>query len=776
MGQQEHSTEFSRRRPVSMALTLGVILALLFGAACESNPKQASLAFAASGRRYMTQKEYGQAAVQFRNALQQNPSNWQARYELAQAESLLHDWPASYRDLNAVIKVQPSFVPALLDLAQIELMGGRADLARLEIDEALKLKPGNFRAEVLEMKFDLNTKKFQAARKQCGLLRSRKPKDASVYGMCGLGDLGLKDLSAAGNDFRHALALDPSSASETRNLTNVLQLEGHPKQAETLLTGAAQKYPNSLEMQLVLADYYVRHSEIQDADSLLSGLSQHRPAFPKLASTLGDFWMSHNELTRAIADYQMAEASHPDPAIERNLASAYLTLRQVPAAERYTQIILKRDPQSLDGQALEGALDYLKGNYSQSSQLLHGVLKDNPDSLVAKFYLGMTYFATGQLDRAKGAFTDCIRMNDKFLQAYVKLGQIALEQGDWRLGAAYAQRVYQVNPTSSDAYLLLAQADLMHNNLAQAGRVIEAVEKIPSAPVQVHQVAARYDILKRDFKAANKEFQLATSESPNALPIIRLYVAQLVAAGQTPRAITSLQSWMAKTKPTPEASDLLAGLYLDAGELDQAEATARQALTQNPQMAAAHDVLGQVFERRHQPGQAAAEYSASIRLDPHQVQAYLLAGSLSMSQGDYSQAQTEYQSALNEAPTSDSAKLGLAEALGARGTDLDQALGIAQGLKSRYPNGPRVADALGWIYHQKGFQPLALPQLEQAAQALPDDPTIQFHFGMTLMAAGHKLRGHEVLSRALKLGLLPSDQSIAERALGMASTAQAKTR
>jgi predicted Zn-dependent protease len=758
------------------ALALIVFPALLAGVACSSNPRAAARGFARSGQRYMKQKKFSDAAIQFRNALQQVPTDWQVRYQLSEAEAQLGDWPASYRDLNAVLSAQPSFVPAILDLAQIDLMGGQTRLAQKEVDRALRSQPDDARAELLEMKVELAAKRFDAASKQCVLLRSRQPKSASVDGMCGLGDLGLRNLPAAEGDFRQALALDPGSASETRDLANVLQLENHPKQAERLLTQSARRYPNSLNMQLVLADFYVRQNQLSEADALLSGLFRHTPAFPGLAATLGDFWMNHNELTRAIADYQMAEASHPDPGVERNLASAYLTLRQIPNAERYTQLVLKSDPQSVDGRALEGALDYLKGNYAQASQELHKVVKDDPDSLLAKYYLGMTYFATGQLDRAKVAFNDCIGMNQDFLQAYSKLGEIALEQGDWRLGAAYARRVNQVNPSSFDAYLLMAQADILHNNMAQAGHLIAAAEKIPAAPPEIHQVAARYDILTGNFAAADKELSLATSGSPDPFPVIRWYDQQLASAGQYARAIAILRKEMPKIGPNASASVLLAELEFGAGNTGQAEAAARQALRQDSRLASAHDVLGEVFESRRQPAEAATEFATSIRLAPNQISAYLLEGQLLLNSGEYAQAQNVYDAARKQFPNSDPVALGLARTLAARGTDLDRALGIAQGLKTRFPENAEVADTLGWIYHEKGFESLALPQLELAARGLSNDATVQFHLGMTLIASGRKITGRAALNRALKLGLEGPDARAAKRALSAAPGAIAQTR
>lgn len=776
MGQEKNDSGRSGNGvPVRRILGLAVALALLAGAACSSNPRAAARAFTTSGKRYLAQKKYSQASIQFRNALQREPKNWDVRFLLAVSEFRLGDLPAYYRDLRAVIAAEPSFAPARLDMAALDIEGDQTLLAQQEINSVLAKDPGNERASLLQMKLDLTSKHYHAAAKQCALLRRRMPGNGSVDGMCGLGDLGLHELPAAEKAFRQALALQPGSASDTRDVANVLVLQGHVRQAEALLTGAARKYPNSLGMQLVLADFYVRHGHVDRAAALFAGLSRHQSAFPHLDETLGSFWMGHDELTRAVADFRKAETAHPQGKTEANLASAYLTLRQISEAERYTDAVLRRHPHSSAGEALQGALSYMNGDYTQAEQQLQGALKNNPQSLLAKFYLGMTYLAEGELDRARGAFTNCIGMNDKFLQAYVKLGQIALESGDWRLGAAYARRVDQVSPGSPDAFLLLAQAEMMHHDLPQAGRVIEAAERLPSAPPQVHQLAARYDILEHKFTAADKQFHLALAGTGNGFPMIRWYVGQLATAGQSRRAIADLQNWMAKTSRTPRALALLAELDLANGRTDQAESAAQQAIAGNPRLASAHIAMGEVLERRQQTARAIGEYTSAIRMDPHQTQGYLLAANLFMHQSHYRRAQNEYQAILGQFPDSDPAKLGLANSLADRGAHLNRALSLAQGLKSHFPHDPRVADALGWVYHQKGFQTLALSQLESAERALPHDATIEFHLGMTLDADGQKGKGRLLLARALKGGLAPENEAAARRTLGISSIAQAKS-
>jgi len=754
-----------RQRRSAIVFPIALLALACTCAGCQSDPQAAASAYVASGKTYIAQKKFSAAAIQFRNALQHEPKDWQARYELAGVENQLHEWRESYQDLKEVVNEQPSFVPARLDLAELYIAADQSDLAQHQIDRVRQLSPNNVRAEIAQMKLDLTKGTLDQAAKQCDTLRRLAPGKDQAYALCGLAEIGQKQYPAAEQDYRHALALGPGRTENYQNLSNVLDLEGKTAQAEALLTTGIQEHPQSLGLELCLADLYLRHGRIEDVDQLFKALDARQSRFPNLHVALGNFWLWRNELSRAIVEYRAAEASHPSELVEKNLASAYLTLHQISNAEKFTATVLRRDPQSDDAHALEGALDYLKGDYAQASRSLQAARKDNPNSLLSNFYLGMTWLATGQLDRAKLAFNNCIQENDKFVEAYARLGQIALESNDWRLGAAYAKKVLSINPGSVNGYLLLAQADMMEGNLQSAGQVIAAAEKTPQLPQSLQQVAIRYDILRKNFGRADQQFTQMVSVASQPFPLVAWYAGQLASAGEASLAVRKVRAWMVRSPQDPDANELLAQLYFIEGNFGQAESSIRISLASDPKHATARDLLGEILQKRGETAEAAQKYDAAIQADPAAIESYLLAGELRMQTGQYAQAEPYFKSARTQAPDSDAARLALVRCWAAQDTHLDQSLGLAQDLKAKFPQNPSVADALGWIYHERGVNSLALPELEMAAQARPRDSAFQFHLGMALIGQKDKSRARQALDLALKLGLPPNEQAAARRAL-----------
>src|SRR5215469_12468565 len=91
---------------INTAIVLS-ISALLLGA-CSKDPQKAKAKYLAAAQKYMQQKQYGDATVEFRNAIRLDPVSADTYYQLAQAELALQDWSGAYGDLQKAIELDPA--------------------------------------------------------------------------------------------------------------------------------------------------------------------------------------------------------------------------------------------------------------------------------------------------------------------------------------------------------------------------------------------------------------------------------------------------------------------------------------------------------------------------------------------------------------------------------------------------------------------------------------------------------------------------------------------
>lgn len=83
-------------------VTVGFVLiaAIMFLSACSRDPEKAKAKYFSAGQKRMKKGQYGDAAIEFRNALRLDPRFVDAYYQLARADLAQHDWSAAYAYLE----------------------------------------------------------------------------------------------------------------------------------------------------------------------------------------------------------------------------------------------------------------------------------------------------------------------------------------------------------------------------------------------------------------------------------------------------------------------------------------------------------------------------------------------------------------------------------------------------------------------------------------------------------------------------------------------------
>ncbi|MGC2333753.1 MAG: tetratricopeptide repeat protein, partial [Candidatus Acidiferrales bacterium] len=81
----------------------------------------AKVKYLAEGKNYMKKGKFGDASIEFRNALRLDPRFVDAYYELAQADLAQQNWNAAYASLEKAIGLDPTRLDARLDRGRLYL-------------------------------------------------------------------------------------------------------------------------------------------------------------------------------------------------------------------------------------------------------------------------------------------------------------------------------------------------------------------------------------------------------------------------------------------------------------------------------------------------------------------------------------------------------------------------------------------------------------------------------------------------------------------------------
>ncbi|MBN2394165.1 MAG: tetratricopeptide repeat protein [Anaerolineae bacterium] len=193
-------------------------------------------------------------------------------------------------------------------------------------------------------------------------------------------------------------------------------------------------------------------------------------------------------------------------------------------------------------------------------------------------------------------------------------------------------------------------------------------------------------------------------------------------AGQYDAARDALEELVATDPENAEAHFMLGLTYFNLGEYDKAKASFSQAMTLEPERAAAvHHNLGVLAYQTGEMETAVAEFKAALEADPNDPDSHYQLGA------------TYLQIAISN---SDLMYLQQAE------TEFEQVLALA-------PGKPEALVGLGTLYLNQNRAAEAIDLLEQAVQSNPEMREALFALGMAYFASGDTASAKETLQKFL---------------------------
>ena len=257
------------------------------------------------------------------------------------------------------------------------------------------------------------------------------------------------------------------------------------------------------------------------------------------------------------------------------------------------------------------------------------------------------------------------------------------------------------------------------------------------------------------------------------------------------RAHSPLRAARALQPRRLETQYLLAALYANQSNFQQAQLTYREILEINPGEALAHFHLGTSLLGLSRPEEALPVLVRAIELDPKQTGAYWHLGELSMRNGDYPSALRYYQTLKTLEPNSDELFFRLGEVQRLRGLSDRAAAAYQRSLEIRpthvkarlalarlYLDGElpskaqeileevmewddRPAEAfilLAHAYKEQAESSLALATLLKMANLFPEDPRSHRELAMAYFLEGEIVLAEEEYLNALNVA--PNDKEI----------------
>ncbi len=674
---------------------------------------------------YIEGHDYKSAVISLKNALQENPTDVEARFMLGE------------------IYLQLGFgAGALKEFEQSEKLGLDPETLIYAKGKAMLLQ-GNFREVIDQVP-----------------VRSDMPEilRAEVITLHGLAELGLNNVITAEGMFQEALSMRPGFSDALIGLARISIGDKRYNEAMTHLGEALASDPDCAECWILRGeiarsekDFYRAKDDFSAALDIDSANFLAHLGIAASAIELEEFDVAKEHLievdklrpNQPLATYLSAVVAFQD----RDLETAEVKLAEA----------LRLMPNHLPSLMLSGTISYATGQYSQAQIQLSRYVSERPDNLHARKLLSSAELKLGNPKRALSILRGALEMAPDDNQIRTLIGNAYMATGDYDKGSKYIEQAMEGNPESAALRTQLAvsklaagnknaaitelkkaiemqdgqssKADVLliltylrnqdHESAIKASR--ELAEKLPDSAIPYNLLGAAFLGLK-DRKEARNAFEQALVIDPK-FSVAYLNLAKLDLMDKNlPAARAQLKRLLEFDPTNGNAMMEMARIASRQGEVNETQIWLERAWTENPQSRPVAIMLGQHYLAKNEIDKALNIAHELNKTHKNNIKVLSLLAQAQMAAGEKSSAVLSYKRIVELSPKNIAANMQLAGALLKVG-DKSGALAKISELSKAFPKSIRIKAALAQMQIRNKRIKAALKTIKEIQRDNPQNPT-----------------------------------------------------
>ncbi len=258
------------------------------------------------GLKALEAKQYDQAVQLFTHAVQADPADYSAHFNLALAFSLLGKDAEAIPEFQKTLELKPGLYQAELNLGIVLLRGKRAKDAVAHLDTAAQAKPKEFRPQSYLAEALLSADEPAQAEAHYQAAAEIDGKSAAAQLGLGRAQARQKRLSEAAEHFRRAAELDASFSDALLELAGLYEQNRQPDEAIAIY----QKFPGRPATQEHLGELLIESQRYAEAIPYLEkSVAQSATAANRLA--LATAYQMNKEPQKALVQLEQAASAEP---------------------------------------------------------------------------------------------------------------------------------------------------------------------------------------------------------------------------------------------------------------------------------------------------------------------------------------------------------------------------------------------------------------------------------------------------------------------------------
>lgn len=768
-----------RKAGVFRTVPMMLVLALAVSA-CKSSEERAE-EYYQSGLQLIEAGDYDRGIVELRNVFEFDGSHRDARFLLA--TTLLEQQDnlrGAYGQFLRLAEQYPDDLETRVILSELAFDNTNWEELERHGTKAMELAPEDTRVKAIAIALAYRT----AALDNDDAARRAQARAAEALIPALPDSLMLRKLvldnHVLDNDFAQAIEAlnwlkerEPDNMLLWRQQLNILAQQNDIDGVEAQLLEMVERFPEDLDSKQALLRFYVSRDQNDKAEAFLRRLvADAAPGDTTPRVDLVGFLLLTKTPEDALAELNAAIAEAEDPvpfqairarimftqgepneaiaALEEILQGAEAsdqtndikielarmlqsTGNEVGARARVEEVLADDETHPM---ALKMQASWLIGadQADEAINTLRLALDRAPEDAQAMSLMAQAYARSGRPELSQDFLALAVEASGNAPEETLRYARLLI--GQERYLPAEDILIPALRLAPQDIRLLAALGDLYlrMDDLGRAEQVVNGLRNIgtPEARQAATQLETQLISVQNGVEEAISYLEsLATSDDATLNNRIQLIGARL--ATNDPEAALSLsQELLAENPDNLALKAVNASVEAANGNLATAIATYREVVEKEPRAANVWLELARVTQRESGANAANAIIEEALEAVPDDGNLLWASASYKEQQGDIDGAIEIYETLYARNSGSVVVANNLASMLSTYRTDdasLDRAWNVAR--RFRDTDIPAMQDTFGWILQRRGESAEALPYLESAAQALPNDPLVQYHLAKT---------------------------------------------
>ncbi|HEX5431537.1 MAG TPA: tetratricopeptide repeat protein, partial [Bryobacteraceae bacterium] len=397
--------------------------------------------------------QVNEAANDLQGLVTKNPKNHLLRYNLARAMIAKGDTEGARLQLEEAIKIRPDFIAAHDLLARVYLNKGDSNKALKEADDIIAIDPNNLKAHLARSTALLGMRDQDKARQELDFITKNYPQNVEARYQVGYLEWEQKDYKKAEQIFGD---LHKSNPKDFRGLVGVVETLASEKRmgdAIAEVQKAIQTDPDRADLKFALANLDVRAEKYDDAITIFQGLLKKNPKNAGLLFRLAETFRRKGDLNTAIDEFRLASQANPnDPSPLLQLGLLLEGTGRRDQAEPIYEQILKIQP---DHPVALNNLAFIKAeqgvDLDQALTMAQRALQKMPNSPDIADTLGWIYIKKNLSDDAVRVFQNLVTKDPANATYHYHFGMALLQKGDRPSAKRELQSAMKDNPPKDEA-------------------------------------------------------------------------------------------------------------------------------------------------------------------------------------------------------------------------------------------------------------------------------------------------------------------------------------